>query len=321
MSPSPKVLAIQFKFLGDAVLLSTALQNLREHWPECELHVLSFEEARPILSACSEVDKVWGISKSALSGFKGMLRVFSKLRSIRFDRSVDFAGNDRGAIASCIVNAKTRLGRPPRSEYSLRNFCFNEYQEPRATGMHQSEIYNDILVGWNLNTSYSPPPKLTLPPSRPYVGYPIQTDIGLHIGAGKKEKEWPIEYWVELATILDQHGINVTLTSGNNPDDRKKLTSIKREVKTAEIIPTQNLEGFMSTITSLETFVSADTGPMHIAAALGVKTVSLFGPTCSSIWAPRGEGHHSLRADESCKMSSIMPEVVASAIIEQIVRD
>ena len=77
----------------------------------------------------------------------------------------------------------------------------------------------------------------------------------------------------------------------------------------------------MSTITSLEIFVSADTGPMHIAAALGVKTVSLFGPTCSSIWAPRGEGHHCLRADESRKMSSIMPEVVASAIIEQIVRD
>ena len=117
MSARPeKILAIQFKYLGDAVLLTPALRALRKQFPDAELHLLVPEEVAPVLQHLPWLNRVWPMPRRRGSAsLRQTWPVVRALRRERFDRSVDFAGNDRGAILSLLIGKKTaRLGRTRR---------------------------------------------------------------------------------------------------------------------------------------------------------------------------------------------------------------
>ena len=91
-----KILAIKFKQLGDVAIMVPALRALREHWPEAEIHVLVEEAAVPILQHLPWIQKVWGLPRKRGSArLKSTIPLLAQLRKERFDRSVDFVGNDR----------------------------------------------------------------------------------------------------------------------------------------------------------------------------------------------------------------------------------
>ena len=96
-----KILAIQFQYLGDAVFMTPALQEIKNFYQNAELHVLVATEVFPILKHVNFIDKLWGANR-----VRGQLNIISQiplilnLRKERFDRIVDFGGNDRGAFYS-----------------------------------------------------------------------------------------------------------------------------------------------------------------------------------------------------------------------------
>ena len=106
-----KILAIQFRYLGDAALMTPALRAIREHFPGSTLHLLVAEEIVPLLQHLPGLARVWafprrrGRAKPTLSW-----PVIRALRQEHFDRSVEFGGNDRGAIVSLLCGARQRLG-------------------------------------------------------------------------------------------------------------------------------------------------------------------------------------------------------------------
>ena len=106
-----KILAIKFKYLGDVVVVVPALRALRDQWPDAELHALVAEDAAPLLRHLPWLDKVWALPRT-----RGQARlaeswpIIRALRREKFDRSVDFVGNDRGAILSRLIGARERLG-------------------------------------------------------------------------------------------------------------------------------------------------------------------------------------------------------------------
>ena len=106
-----KILAIQFKYFGDAVLLTPALRAIKGQFKACELHALVPEEMVPIFQHNPWLTRVWGMPRK-----RGRARlgetwpVIRAIRKERFDLSIDFAGNDRGAILSLLCGARQRLG-------------------------------------------------------------------------------------------------------------------------------------------------------------------------------------------------------------------
>ena len=106
-----KILALKFKYLGDVAIMVPALRALNERWPSAQLDVLVANEAVPILSELPWVHKVWGFHRSRGSAsIRSSLPLILALRKQNFDRSVDFVGNDRGAILSWCIGAQRRLG-------------------------------------------------------------------------------------------------------------------------------------------------------------------------------------------------------------------
>ena len=122
-----KILALQFKYFGDAVLMTPALRAIRDHFPNGELHLLVPEEIAPLFQHLPWLDRVWPMPRRRGSASLGQTwPVVRALRRERFDRSVDFASNDRGAILSFLIGARRRLGWAQRGGFFGRRFCYNQ---------------------------------------------------------------------------------------------------------------------------------------------------------------------------------------------------
>ena len=105
-----KILAIQFRYFGDAALMTPALRAIKEQVPNAALHVLVAEEVTPLFQHLPWLERVWAFPRAR---GKARLRqswpIIRALRRERFDRSVDFGSGDRSAIISLLCGARQRL--------------------------------------------------------------------------------------------------------------------------------------------------------------------------------------------------------------------
>ena len=146
-----KILAIQFKYFGDAAILVPALRALREHDSSSQLHILIPAEITPILARLPWVNRVWAMPRTR---GRALLRqswpILRALRRERFDRSVDFGGNDRGAILSLFCGARERLGLISPRGFLGRRFCYTRAVPWADAGEHEIRRNLHLLAAWGV---------------------------------------------------------------------------------------------------------------------------------------------------------------------------
>jgi ADP-heptose:LPS heptosyltransferase len=298
MSKPIKILAIKFKYLGDVVLAVPALRALKEHWPEAELHFLVAEDAAPLVETIPWIHKVWRFPRRRGSASAGrswpLLRA---LRAERFDRSVDFVGNDRGAIVSRFAGARQRLGVIAPLGFWGRSLCYNQRITEAPLDQHETKRDLHILTRWQIPMPRSLEPELHVDPT--WNAYateqlPVPAVIA-HLSTSQPKKEWPPERWAEIGRRAEAAGVELRFSSGPTEREQDLLATVKREFPQARVLPNApGLPAFLAVLKRARLFVSGDTGPLHFAAGLGVPTVALFGPTEPERWAPLGAGHRVL---------------------------
>src|SRR3989442_5833457 len=132
-----KILAIQFRYLGDAVLLTPALRAIKEHFADCSLHVLVAEEVIPLLQHLPWLDRVWAFPrKRGSANLRSSWPVIRALRRERFDCSVDFVGSDRGALVSLLCGARERLAPRRAGGFFGRRVCFTQTVSTKPAEHH-----------------------------------------------------------------------------------------------------------------------------------------------------------------------------------------
>ena len=120
-----KILAIQFKYFGDAVFLIPSLLAIKEKFPDSELHLLVAKEISPVFNNLKYIDKIWAVPrKRGKFNLLELLPFIKELRACEFDRVVDFGGNDRGAIFSFFSGSDIRLGLIDASPKILQRICY-----------------------------------------------------------------------------------------------------------------------------------------------------------------------------------------------------
>lgn len=112
-------------------------------------------------------------------------------------------------------------------------------------------------------------------------------------------KHWPEEYWIELAKLANENGFLVKLPWGNE-EEQKRAMRIAASCQSAEILPRLGLSGMAKTLAEAKAVVAVDTGLGHLAAALDVPTVSLYGPTDPALVGAMGKSQIHLSAKFSC---------------------
>ena len=330
MSEPRKILAINFKFLGDIVLGVPALRSIHEHFPNAELHVLVAEEAAPLLKTLPWITRVWGMprvrGKATLSKTWPFLRA---LRKEKFDRSVDFAGNDRGAMISFLCGARQRLGPLAPKGFWGRRFCYTQCVEELDVYRPEVTRIPQVLTGWGIK-----PRSLDLelrvdPAWKDFArGMVAEGTLIAHVTTSQPKKEWPLSLWARFHELASARGLRIMFAAGPSARDQGVLKELKSLVPHAVVLPVVNdLSAYLAVLQRAKIFVTGDTGPLHFAVALKVPTVSLFGPSHVVQWRPMEQPHQVL-CGARCQcpgyfhvcdkanlcMSSITPEQVMEAV-------
>ena len=299
-----KILALQFKYFGDAVLMTPALRALRGHFPDGELHVLVPEEVAPLFQHLPHLNRVWAMPRQrGRARFSQSWPVIRALRRERFDHSVDFASNDRGAILSRLIGARRRLGWDERGGFWGRKFCYTDRVAPEAKPQHESVRLAQLLSGWQIPPSTSLEAEIRADPSLAEAAkkiLPGERTVVCHVASSQPKKEWPLSNWSKLLRLAMEAGHSVVFTTARGEREAALMTELKKLAPDAVILlSVPELPLFLAVLARAGVFISGDTGPLHFAAGLDVPTISLFGPSSPAQWAPIGKRHRVLTGD-SC---------------------
>lgn len=287
-----KILAIKFKYLGDIALMIPALNELKRQKPHSEIHCLVPQEATPLLEHIPWVTKVWAYPRlRGAAQLKRTLPLLLKLRKEKFDVSIDFVGNDRGAFTSRFIGAKQRLGLLPlNTNLWWRKICYTRLvQELPSSTIHESIRDMHILkqLGVEPNESF----KAQLFSDPPLKGYAASllppNAILCHLSTTRQKKEWPINNWVHLYLENPELQKRFIFTTGPSPREQRLLELILRDIPEANHIrqiPT--VAHLMVLIEQADAIICSDSLPMHIAAGFTKPTVCFFGPTSIAQWRP-----------------------------------
>jgi ADP-heptose:LPS heptosyltransferase len=293
-----KILAIQFKYLGDAVLITPALRAIKEHFPKSALHVLVAEEVVPVLQFLPFVDRVWAFPrKRGKPNLKQAWPLIRELRRERFDRSVDFAGNDRGATLSFLCGAPERLACSLPGGFWGRRFCYTQTIQP-VKGQHEVAGHLRLLSAWGIASADAPRPEVRSDPGLTGAAERLLPGrkILCHLATSQPKKEWPLDYWAEFYTRAIAAGHEPVFSTGTNAREQMLLAELKQRIPSLAWLPrVPDLATFLAVIKRARLFIGGSTGPLHLAAGLGVPTLSLFGPSPASQWAPVGPRHRAVQ--------------------------
>lgn len=279
---SIKILAIQFKYLGDAAILTPALKALVTQKTNVELHVLVAAEIAPLLKNLPWIKKVW-----AMPRHRGKLKLsltlpfVQALRREKFDQSVDFGGNDRGALMSYLVGAHDRLGSTNRDDPRwIQRICYTQIVKHKNSNAPYFDLHFELLNIWNIKK----PNHLKIEIASEgfdinliYKNFP-KNSIICHITTSQPKKDWPLIHWQTLYHLSHQAGLKIIFSSGPNERETKLLNELKILAPDADFFPpVDELPIFLNFLKNSKLFISGDTGPFHFAEGLGVPVLGIFG--------------------------------------------
>jgi ADP-heptose:LPS heptosyltransferase len=284
-----KILVLRFDRIGDMVQATPLLEGLREEFPGANICVLASEQNAPVLDSNPHVDRVFILPASAQSEFiKGLNKEHFDL-IINAHLSYDWtwyrlAWQIKGRYGLCLdlngqgLTYSIRVPAPlPElsAAEALLEICRRGLQRPFQ--YHEPRVY---ISDDEVQASKAALAKGGLDLSKPLVF--------LHPGAHRAERRWPVENFAQLAGILQKEGYTTILIGG--PQDEALLAHVESFQPKPTVWRLADLKQLMGWIACARLLICNNSGPMHLAAALGVPTLSTLKPAEDrNLWWPQGK--------------------------------
>jgi len=330
-----RVLVIKFSSVGDVILSSAAIRSIREKFPaNYKITFLVGEESKGLLLRCPYIDELLVCDlKNKEKGIKGMLRLGAALRAKNFDIVIDLQNNQKSHIVSYLTLAPDRYGYDNKKFGFLLNHSIKDEKPPIDPVTHQFRILN--LLGIELTN-----PRLEMwpqPGDEKYVDEFLASEwlssnskiIGINISASAKwlSKNLPESNIIKLCEELGRLDMRVVLT-GTEKDLglAERLMNNVKGVKLINACAKTNLNQLACLIKRCAVYISCDSAPMHIAAAVGTPFVALFGPTDPRRHLSKSDKFILIKKDlacspcykSKCKTAKCMSSITAVEILEAI---
>jgi len=286
------ILVIDFGQLGDVVMSLPALRAIREKFPQAGITVAVGKPGGEIIELSRSADELIEVDRVALrDGFKpwSILRVIDIVKDVRrrqFDFVIDLHSFSETNLLAFFSGAPARLfaRRPGRSLDFLANFKPPPPVDRNDPKQHLVDRYLDVLKPLEIKEP-SRLPKLAPGPgqqatvetllrhAKAETGAPL---VGLFPGAGHPGRRWPMEKFSQLADFLIRNDkLRPIIFVG--PEEREMLAEMRRLFPPpCVILEKLSLSELAAAQSRLAVFVSNDTGPVHIAAAVGTPVVVLI---------------------------------------------
>jgi ADP-heptose:LPS heptosyltransferase len=346
---TPRILVIRRRYLGDIVLLGPVLRNLRLHWPQAHITALVEEPYAGVLALHPDIDSTLVLPRAA----RHWVRLLRALRSGRFTHVFDFDNIEKTAFLTRLTGAFFRLalhhgGFPVR----LRRWYTHTVHHPSAEHETHSitEYYLQVLpaAGVPVVTHEG---RLVLREAdviwvqellgRLFCGLvpPGTRRLLVHPGSRSPYRLWPPERFGEVCRrVKNELEARVVLIAG--PGEENVVHQILSHAGTDQMVIDQHLSvpQLAALIAQFDLLLCHDSGPMHVAAAVGTRVVALLGSQNPVLFAPPGPGHTVLQPPLPCRncvapgicvpgdsyrnycVRNISVEQVFAAIRDQLVR-
>jgi heptosyltransferase-2 len=315
-----KILVIRLSSLGDVVLCTSALDFLRQQLPSAELVFLTKPPYAALLQGHPSLSAAWGMdTRGAYAGLSGSLKMARRIRAEGFDGLLDLHANTRSRFLSFFS------GAPRRSV--VKNYALNRRLRSWFPGMSLTQppdVSRRAVEAAAGLLRLSAPEKSgpsTLQVSAEAAAWandffeaqglkPGQRLIGIAPGAAWATKRWSPGYFAQAVGLLADSDKVRFIFVGDAKDEAlsREILSYARKGAEQSMLAAgaTDLPRLAALIARCEVFLTNDSGPMHVASALGVPVVALFGPTVEAFgFFPRGPKDRVLQKDLNCRPCSV----------------
>ncbi len=285
------ILVIHQGALGDFILALPALETLRKVFPRAELEIIGYLQILELVEQRFYAKGILSIERRGLSSFfvrGGPLDPSVSQLFGRFDLIVLFGKDEEGTFVD-----------------NLERVCYGPILHIRPFPSPGEKIHlTDHLLGqfarygFPISVVY---PRLRLKASDQDWGREFWRSKGLtmeemseaiilHPGSGSKKKVWPLERFLSLAeTLQDRFQSRILVVLGPAEGSETERVFEGRASRSFIQVKGLSLLQLASVIKGCKAFIGNDSGISHLASALEIPTVALFGPTDSEVWSPRGK--------------------------------
>ncbi len=262
--------------MGDFILTLPALAALRERFPETHLEVLGYPHIAQLALAGGLADQVRSIEARALAGF------FARGGSLDEELKEYFAGF---ALLVSFLYDPDLIFRENVARCSKAQFITGPHRPAETEHLHAAEAFLKPLERLAIYGA-NQVPRLNLPAS-PSISLPKGTWLAIHPGSGSERKNWPEAQWAKLLPQLAQStDANLLLVGGEAEGDRlRRLSSLwpSDRVQLAQSLPLATVAGHLL---QCHAYLGHDSGISHLAAAVGLRGLILWGDSHLEVWRP-----------------------------------
>ena len=305
-----RIVCLRLERIGDLLMIVTAIADLEAAFPEASIDLVVGTWNREIAAAIPGVDRIETLDGSWLSrngagrGVAGLMRDAARWRSRLYDLAINFEPDIRGNLIMAAIGARWTAGYASGGGAALLDTAL-DYDIRSHTSDNARALVRAIVP--NARPAAAPP-ALTIPRANRDEAAQLLSrfngarPIGIHVSGGRAIKQWPESRFREIAERLVRDREAAIVLTGAE-DDRKQADIIRDALPAARVL---DLTGGVSLLTvaavleRLDLFVTGDTGPMHLAHAVGTPIVAIFGPSDPERYAPRGLRDHIVRVDLAC---------------------
>jgi ADP-heptose:LPS heptosyltransferase len=306
------ILVIQLKRLGDVILTTPALRELRKLYPQAHITLLLDHHSAAVAPAIADVDEIWIYNRNA------SFNLWYDLVRRGFDLCLDFTGNDRSALVSFFSKAAERIGFSFVAKRAARSWGYTHLVQSPVREKHTAEHYLDLI---RFLGDFVPEPGVSLRLSesversaerlRREIGFPGPYLV-IHPGAARPEKYWLADRWATVIRHAQQRlGLPCLLTGGGDPGELRHIGGILERLR--DVSTVFNLAGKVDFLLSAaiirecSLFAGVDTAAAHVASAFRRPELVLFGPTNPFHWHPMHASAVVLRAGFTVPLTHFEP--------------
>jgi lipopolysaccharide heptosyltransferase I len=308
-----RILIVRLSALGDIVHALPVLFAIKRYLPSVQVDWLVEEHYAPVLALVPELDRrvivrarAGGVSEKTVtfSGGFGYIRAMSWLRAQRYDAALDLQGLIKSAVWARATGAKRVIG-----------FDRDQLREPQAASLYSETVKppgaghvidKNLAVLEALDVPDSPMELTLRPPESHEIAAAIDAAGGRHQyvvlnpGAAWPNKRWPPDRFGAVAAALFRRTrVRSLVTWG--PSERALAESVvAASGGAASLAPPTSIADLAILMRDAALAVSGDTGPLHIAAAMGTPLVGLYGPTWPERNGPWDPKDHAISRADTC---------------------
>ncbi len=319
-----RIVCLRLERIGDLLMTLPAVADLKRSFPAASIDLTVGSWNREIAAAIPSVDRVETLDAAWLSrdgggqGVAGLARAAARWRSRRYDLAINFEPDIRSHLVMAAIGAGWTAGFASGGGRALLDTAL-DYDTTIHTADNARALVSALareagsedVARDSLDAGRGPGrggiQSLRIPEAsrdeaaRLLARFNGATTIGIHVSGGRAIKQWPEDRFREVAGRLARDRAATIVLTGA-PGDRAQVEAVRTALPPERVLDLSDasLMTVAAVLARLDLFVTGDTGPMHLAQAVGTPIVAVFGPSQPWRYGPRGPRDRVVRVDLPC---------------------